>query len=125
MVSEGVAFTEGSTRIISCRRRHPTCLGGPVGFMLSLLATYRGAPVVTGRVARPSRGWTAFTAYGIEMRSVVRASHPGASAVQIEKVRCQCTLSGIMKPNAWKYVFARPFTVLKISSCEASFGQIT
>ena len=40
-----------------------------------------------GRVVRPSRGWTAFTAYGLQMRSAVRASHPGATAVQIEKVR--------------------------------------
>ena len=34
-----------------------------------------------------SRGWTAFTAYGLEMRARVRAANPGAPAMQIEKVR--------------------------------------
>jgi hypothetical protein len=32
------------------------------------------------------RGWTPFTTYGLEMREVVRAEHPGATATAVEKV---------------------------------------
>ena len=41
----------------------------------------------TGRAPKPSRGWTAFTAYGLETRARVRAANPGVHAAQIEKVR--------------------------------------
>jgi len=33
------------------------------------------------------RGWTAFTAFGLEMRDVVRSEYPWASATEVEKVR--------------------------------------
>ena len=35
---------------------------------------------------RATRGWTAFTAYGLEARDIVRAENPGANAADIEKV---------------------------------------
>jgi hypothetical protein len=43
----------------------------------------------------PGKGWTAFTAYGMETREAVRQEHPWASASDVEKVRrppkrCRC-----------------------------------
>jgi len=40
-----------------------------------------------GRRVRPSPGWTAFTAYGLEVRDAVRIANPGVTAIAIEKVR--------------------------------------
>lgn len=40
---------------------------------------------------RASRGWTAFTAFGMEARDLVRAEHPSANAADIERVRVDLT----------------------------------
>ncbi|KAK9909597.1 hypothetical protein WJX75_004735 [Coccomyxa subellipsoidea] len=38
------------------------------------------------QVPRATRGWTAFTAFGLDARDVVRAENPGANAADIEKL---------------------------------------
>ncbi|KAL6768201.1 hypothetical protein ACKKBF_B38190 [Auxenochlorella protothecoides x Auxenochlorella symbiontica] len=43
----------------------------------------RSLPLAVGK---SGRGWTAFTAYGMEMRDAVRADNPRATATEIEKL---------------------------------------
>lgn len=43
-------------------------------------------PAASGRSGAGSRGWTAFTAFGIRNRQAVRAAHPQAGAGDVEKV---------------------------------------
>lgn len=57
-----------------------TCMALLQGLLNPSAATVR-AP----RVA--AKGWTAFTAFGLHTRDAVRSANPGATSVEVEKVR--------------------------------------